>query len=498
MRIGRVLILLGILLGVVTTTYAQQPPLTYGSGATSQVNAAAPLVVFTFTGEVGDLVTVRVLSLSADFSPTLSVNSPIGQQIAFTTTDVTSSGSGSVRADIVLPQSGTYTMQVGSSDGSQGQFAIHLNGVPTQNAPTLQTSVQLDFASGPSPQVVTFAASPSSPLSLQAPGAEVLVHSADGVLVGAATANTSVTVPPGDATYYAVVSSEGTAPVQVAITGGTSATVPDTSQPVPTAAPQVPTTAPPADTAACTITTGATGTNLRAGPGTNYDIIIGLPPNSAYPVTGQNGGWYTIDYNGQTGWLFGGVTTLSGSCSGLTTVPAPAGAAPAPTEAPSTPTLPPQPTQPQPTSQPTQPQPTTQPADTQPAPTMTATHTPTEVTAQTAPPDDAYFVDINIKGGQATHSDAVSYPNGDTEDEVFWNISGFDSVTQSGDLQIIISCDGEGLSNVVFTMANATYSCGDVIDRFVTDDSDSGLIRVTATGGSDIYVTYTILFIGSS
>jgi hypothetical protein len=129
---------------------------------------------------------------------------------------------------------------------------------------------------------------------------------------------------------------------------------------------------------------------------------------------------------------------------------------------------------------------------------MTATHTPTEVTAQTAPPDDAYFVDINIKGGQATHSDAVSYPNGDTEDEVFWNISGFDSVTQSGDLQIIISCDGEGLSNVVFTMANATYSCGDVVDRFVTDDSDSGLIRVTATGGSDIYVTYTILFIGSS
>ncbi len=63
--------------------------------------------------------------------------------------------------------------------------------------------------------------------------------------------------------------------------------------------------------------------NVRSGPGTGYGILGVIVPGSAYPVTGSQSGWYSINFNGQTGWVFGQYVTLTGS-----------GAAPAPASAP--------------------------------------------------------------------------------------------------------------------------------------------------------------------
>jgi hypothetical protein len=151
-------------------------------------------------------------------------------------------------------------------------------------------------------------------------------------------------------------------------------------------------------------------------------------------------------------------------------------------------------------------QPTTVPTDAQPTDTVdtqptdqptTAPPTATEAVQQVAPADSAFFVDVNIKDGQATLSDFVSYPDGDTEDEVFWNIVGFDSITTAGNLQVIITCTGDGAGSVTFFSGGSTYACGDTFSQFVTNDSDSGLIRVTATSGDNTYVQYTLLFLGT-
>ena len=43
--------------------------------------------------------------------------------------------------------------------------------------------------------------------------------------------------------------------------------------------------------------------NVRTGPGLSYTRIGQIRPGTAYPVVGEQFGWYTINYNGQTGYV---------------------------------------------------------------------------------------------------------------------------------------------------------------------------------------------------
>lgn len=44
--------------------------------------------------------------------------------------------------------------------------------------------------------------------------------------------------------------------------------------------------------------------NVRSGPGLTYAIIGQITPGHVYPITGQQGDWYQINYGGQTGYVF--------------------------------------------------------------------------------------------------------------------------------------------------------------------------------------------------
>lgn len=46
-----------------------------------------------------------------------------------------------------------------------------------------------------------------------------------------------------------------------------------------------------------------TTVNVRAGAGTTYAILGKITPGTAYRITGQQTGWYAIDFNGQTGYV---------------------------------------------------------------------------------------------------------------------------------------------------------------------------------------------------
>jgi hypothetical protein len=494
-----------LMLSLVWTSvgHAQQQ-LNNGTGVIGQVSAEQPFVFFNFSGAEGDLVTVRVVGLGSGFSPSLSINSPTGQQIAFGAADATASGVGNVRADVLLPQGGIYNIQVGSTDGSQGQFVIRMDSVSTQNAimldPINAPTVSVNFAPGQFSQAITFDRIVDSDLQLIAQTLDVpfsvAVYNMDGMLVGVMVSDENgvalMNLPSGAGSYTAIVSNlnRDTTPIQVSLTtsGGTGA-----PPPPPPATNDSGTTAPPPTTGdTCTITINAGGANVRSGPGTNYEPpITTVAPSSVYAVTGQNNGWYTINVNGVTGWVAGSVGVLNGPCSSLPFVAAPP--LPAPTTGEATTAPPPVAATPTPTMMATT---EVMPTDAAPTATMVPP-TATEPTVAVAPPDSSYFVDVDITGSQVTVADAVSYPGGDVEDEIFWNAVGFTSVVTSGNIQMIITCTGSGQENVTFRMGTSTFSCGDVTDRFVTNDSDSGLIRVTATGGDNILVNYSILFIGS-
>jgi uncharacterized protein YgiM (DUF1202 family) len=55
------------------------------------------------------------------------------------------------------------------------------------------------------------------------------------------------------------------------------------------------------------------GLNVRTGPGTASARIGQINPGRTYPVTGARDGWYSIDFNGQTGWVAGWLVTISGA-----------------------------------------------------------------------------------------------------------------------------------------------------------------------------------------
>lgn len=107
---------------------------------------------------------------------------------------------------------------------------------------------------------------------------------------------------------------------------------------------------PPEATAtpeAPSVTIGNVLMNVRGGPGTNYNVIGTASPGQRFRITGKNpglGDWWQIDYNGQTGWVFGQLVTATNAetVQVALVIPAP----PPPTATPVPPTPVPVPTQP--------------------------------------------------------------------------------------------------------------------------------------------------------
>lgn len=65
--------------------------------------------------------------------------------------------------------------------------------------------------------------------------------------------------------------------------------------------------------------------NVRAEPNTGAARLGRLNRGDVYAITGQTNGWYSINYNGQTGWVSAGYVTTSGGAAPAAVVPAPGG-----------------------------------------------------------------------------------------------------------------------------------------------------------------------------
>lgn len=250
--------------------------------------------------------------------------------------------------------------------------------------------------------------------------------------------------------------------------------------------------------------------NVRSGPSTDYQPPIGqAQAGSTYPVTGHDGSyaWYQIDYNGGNGWVSGGIgaTELQGDCSGITTASyPPLGQQPSPTYTytPAPGVTPTYTYTPAPGVTPTYtytPPPGVTPTYTYTPPPPTYTYTPSYTPtdeAQIAPPDSNYRLVVPLDG-TVSISEVISYPNGDVEDVVSYDVSGLNnSVALPGgqaNLSFQLVCTGTGTEYVNFRIDGQNYTCGGTFQRTVNADSKTGAIRITLNGGSASYVQWTVI-----
>ncbi|MCW5875653.1 MAG: SH3 domain-containing protein [Anaerolineales bacterium] len=222
--------------------------------------------------------------------------------------------------------------------------------------------------------------------------------------------------------------------------------------------------------------------NMRAGDGTAYDVVTVIPGGAAVQVLGKNGdgSWLQVLYNGATGWVSTPFTEGEvpdnvpvvqappppasgggGQSAGPTATSAPAGGGGGGGAA---------------------------------APTSTSA--PAGGGAQVAPPDSNISVSANIKNQSSTHSDVISYPDGDNQDRVTVNVSGFDSVTTSGELRFTLTCTGQGVANVKVTAVTSnggTVACNNSWTAFFTNVSTNHTITILLDSGPAAYVNWTLL-----
>jgi len=94
---------------------------------------------------------------------------------------------------------------------------------------------------------------------------------------------------------------------------GTDAELADTPTPQPTETPTPQPTETPAPTPTPTASpyavVGADGVNVRSGPDTSNALLGFLEAGIEVPITGRDGEWWQITYNGAPGWVYGPLVT---------------------------------------------------------------------------------------------------------------------------------------------------------------------------------------------
>jgi uncharacterized protein YraI len=198
--------------------------------------------------------------------------------------------------------------------------------------------------------------------------------------------------------------------------------------------------------------------NIRGGPGTAYSVVGAVPGGTTVPVIGRNadGSWLQITHNGITGWISSGYTQTTG-LDGVQVVSAP----PPPTAV---------------------------------GPAPTTASGGGGGGAQTAPADSDIVTSLNIKDDTKTFNGVISFPDGDTSDRVYINVSGFDSIVSSGNVTLTAVCSG-GSAKVssVGNTTSGTPACNSTWVSFAGNDSNQITVRFYLDSGSSAYVNWTLI-----
>jgi len=481
-----VAVFMGLGLGaLVMPTQAQGGILNYDTGVTSSLSASAPLTFFSFQGSTGDRVTIQAIALTPGFQVVLSMIDSSGQTVASSAADPLNPGGATTRLVHRLPGDGVYSVIVSSLNGSFGDFALRLDGIPTTSETPVTPGEPSSGEAGPgtSMLVYTIPADPEqaqlATVSTSTAGTNFLVEVINPMDIQTAY------IPGGDlmAASVNLPANEGTYTLQITVNNTTGATISVDVAPIGEAAP-TDDTEEPTEEATPDIAPEATEEVSPAS-----EDVTGTPTATATSTLTPTA----------TNTLAPGVTpsatqTPSATPSATATSVQPTSTS---TSAPTS-TATPSATSVQPTNTYT-PSPTPSPTTAQATATYTPSYTPTTPPPPPVAPEDARFNEpLNIPLDQTVSTtDFVSYPDGDREDRVRYSVTGMNpNAALSGGrarLVIAVSCFGTGTDQIQFFTGGQTYSCGQtLIDREVTADSDTGSIVITAVGGEGTYVQWVL------
>jgi len=491
------LILMLALWVVPSVVMAQGGIITYGETRTDTLSDAAPQILYALNGNADEVVTVYVIGGTDAFQPSLTILGPTGQ-LAFSSGDALSPVLNDARATVRLPQTGGYSILVGSANAGFGSYTIAVRlttpGISTQLG---AEPVVLNIPPGGQSQAFTIPVSPNADTPITIASAtpnfiySVQIMAPDGRIVLAldgALPSLNVVLPASTEPYTIIVkASNATDSGTLSISqGGAIPTTTGSNVPAPVATEEVGSAGtPPTDQ--CSVIAGPGGVNIRSGPDTAYAAIGGLAPNAFLVVNGQNNGWYTGPTNFGAGWVAGSVVTTSGPCGNLAFVNAP----PLPTAtATDLPTATATATTTTNTTDPTA-TPTATTETTDPTPTYTAT----ETTQIAVIDSDHNMTADRDSGGQFTND--VSYPDGDTSDRVRLTIDNLTNQTPNNyrEMSILVTCFGEGAENLTWGTGGpsspTSNKCNEALATQHTNDSNQTYININLNGSG--YVTYTII-----
>ena len=489
------LLLLLVLWLVPSVVMAQGGIITYGETRTDTLSDVAPQILYALNGNAGEVVTVYVIGATDAFQPSLTILGPTGQ-LAFSSGDELSPILNDARATVRLPQSGGYSILVGSANAGFGSYTIAVRlstpGISTQLG---AEPVVLNIPPGGQSQAFTIPVSPTAdtPITIASAtpnfifSAQIMAPDGRIVLAIDGALPSIIVMLPASAEPYTIIVKASNVTDSGTLSISQGATVPVTTGgnvPAPVATEEVGSAgAPPTDQ--CSVTAGAGGVNIRSGPDTAYQTIGGLAPNAFLVVNGQNNGWYTGPTNFGAGWVAGSVVTLSGPCSNLAFVNAP----PLPTSIPSTATATAT------TTNTTNATPTATTDTNNPTATYTPTATATEDSQIATIDSDHNMTADRDAGGQFTND--VSYPNGDTSDRVRLTINNLSNQTPNNyrEMSILVTCFGEGSENLSWGTGGpsspTSNKCNQSLATQHTNDSNQTYININMSGPG--YVTYTII-----
>jgi hypothetical protein len=114
----------------------------YGAVLTGTISETNSSQAFSFSGNAGDLVRIRVLGLTPNMDPNVTLLGVASETIANNDNDVTDLMSTSSSLVVRLPAAGSYTIVVG---GTVGDFLLTLEGEAMAVANSLELDAPLEL-----------------------------------------------------------------------------------------------------------------------------------------------------------------------------------------------------------------------------------------------------------------------------------------------------------------------------------------------------------------
>jgi hypothetical protein len=335
-----ILLILTLATNVLPTAAQGSNVLAKDSTVTGSINDQARVLLYSYPGTAGEVITAQVIGITQGMNPAISLLGPDQAMLANNNDDPTLMGRASdARTSYRLPVTGNYSLLV---TGTNGDFLLRFTALGPFNTAALNDGVaaNANLFPGTPPQAFSFNVAPGEAVTLHlnslTPGFNFAaqIYNGAGQLVaalGGPGIQTEALTICGNSTLYEVIvgaadtSSQGAVAltVQHNAAGNCAAAPQDTSGIPPTLVSVGSTIVPQGVCSATNIKPNVI--NLRRGPSVFFNIVGQLDLNASVPVTGRSvdGQWYTAMDGTRQVWVAANVVGLNGPCQNLPTIQAP-------------------------------------------------------------------------------------------------------------------------------------------------------------------------------